>query len=321
MTHERISYFGDSIFSGQFQAELRFERHVPPGWEDEGKKDYIKRYGDIILWFQLIDYARTQKKPIIFITDDVKQDWWLAGEEAQGPIRPRPELVQEMYREAGVLFHMYQGYEFMTQAQHFLQLEEKPGVIEEIKEVGQQEFLDRNYSPRQSFADFRNEAFQAEQAVLGWLRDIFPPNIEIIANRLRAPDFVITWSDGTRIGVDVKLFRGSFLARPYTRLVIEAFGLLNLRHVREQIDKLVLVFVCKTKIEAENLAEAIQKRLEIPTDIVVVVVHLETDGQLYVVSTLPQFDQQAEWIVALSSSYRQVDKLQQDDEFSFKLIP
>ncbi len=58
------------------QAQLRIELRIPPGWEDEVKNSF-KAYGDTILWFQLVDYARTQNKPIIFVTDDGKKDWWV----------------------------------------------------------------------------------------------------------------------------------------------------------------------------------------------------------------------------------------------------
>jgi len=46
-------------------------------------------------------------------SDDVKSDWFLSAQEGNGKPRPRPELVQEMYVEAGVLPHIYQGYEFL----------------------------------------------------------------------------------------------------------------------------------------------------------------------------------------------------------------
>src|SRR5260370_14409817 len=118
------------------EAERRFEWNIPPGSEDVEKKS-IQRYGDVILWFQILDYASTEKKPIIFITDDVKEDWWLLATQSHSPIRPHPELVQEMYLKADVLFHMYEGYKFVERAQTFLQLENQPAIIDEIKTIGQ----------------------------------------------------------------------------------------------------------------------------------------------------------------------------------------
>src|SRR5258708_33129792 len=88
-----------------------------------------------------MDYARTEKKPIVFVTDDGKKDWWIRDTKGK-PIKPLPALVQEMFVEAGVLLHMYQGYEFLEQAEHFLKLEEKPEVIADAKEVTEQNIVE-----------------------------------------------------------------------------------------------------------------------------------------------------------------------------------
>lgn len=122
------------------QAQQRIELKIPPGWEDEGKNSF-KAYGDIILWFQLLDYARTQKKPVIFVTDDGKKDWWVRDPKGK-PIKPLPALVQEMHVEADVLLHMYQGYKFLEQAEHFLKLEESPDIIANAKDVSAQNELE-----------------------------------------------------------------------------------------------------------------------------------------------------------------------------------
>ncbi len=119
------------------EAEIRFQRLIPPGLEDADKKG-ARKYGDVIIWFQLIDFAYSKKKPIIFVTDDEKKDWWLTGEVTKGPLKPRPELVQEIFTETHVPFHMYQGYVFMEKAQEFLRLDEKPEVIQEIKDVSEE---------------------------------------------------------------------------------------------------------------------------------------------------------------------------------------
>jgi hypothetical protein len=62
------------------EAGKRFKDDSPPGYMDSrgsNKKEPPECYGDVVIWFQLIDYARDQKKPLIFVTDDQKEDWWL----------------------------------------------------------------------------------------------------------------------------------------------------------------------------------------------------------------------------------------------------
>ena len=64
-----------------------------------------KKYGDFIIWKQLIEHAIDTKKNVIFVTDDEKEDWW---EEFNGKtIGPRPELSKEFREKTSKLFLMY----------------------------------------------------------------------------------------------------------------------------------------------------------------------------------------------------------------------
>lgn len=118
------------------KAEQRFTQKTPPGYKDTAKQG-PRRYGDVVLWFQLIDHAKSQKKPLIFVTDDRKEDWWLRREgEIVGP---RPELIQEMSSQAGVSFYMYQTDQFINYAQDLLELQDQRAAVEEIREIGQQD--------------------------------------------------------------------------------------------------------------------------------------------------------------------------------------
>lgn len=114
------------------EVEQRFKESIPPGYKDN-KKPEPDKYGDVVLWFQLIDYAKSEKKPLIFITDDMKEDWWL---EQEGKIiSPRPDLIQEMSSEAGVQFYMYSTDRFMDYAESFLKLPDQEEAIEEAREI------------------------------------------------------------------------------------------------------------------------------------------------------------------------------------------
>ena len=59
------------------EGQGRYDKKLPPGYEDVDK-EIPERYGDFILWRQLLDYAKSakDKKPVILITDDRKEDWW-----------------------------------------------------------------------------------------------------------------------------------------------------------------------------------------------------------------------------------------------------
>lgn len=91
-------------------GQVRYENKIPPGFKDSDKTDN-KKFGDLILWKQIIDKAKAEKRPIIFVTGDLKEDWWL--EKKGKKIIPLPQLRKEMLQEAGVDFHMYTADRFL----------------------------------------------------------------------------------------------------------------------------------------------------------------------------------------------------------------
>jgi hypothetical protein len=109
------------------RAEQRLQLSIPPGFKDAATKKDFHRYGDVVLWLQLLDYAKMQKKSIIFVTSDAKTDWWL--ERDGKTIGPRPELLQEMHATASVMFHMYPPDRFVEYAERHLKSKLKPAVI------------------------------------------------------------------------------------------------------------------------------------------------------------------------------------------------
>jgi len=114
------------------EGKKRFERGIPPGYKDKGKDD-DKQYGDFILWQQLIDKGLETKKPIIFITDDRKDDWW--SNYRGKTIGPRPELVEEMQRKANIKFYMYQTDPFMERAAMHLKQKVNAEALQEIRNI------------------------------------------------------------------------------------------------------------------------------------------------------------------------------------------
>lgn len=116
----------------------RYARKVPPGYEDN-KKDEPSRYGDFLIWCELLDRAQSKKKPIVFVTRDLKADWWVRhrGET----LAPRPELVQEMHEHATVRFYMYTTDRFLEYAQRFFNLlpDATKKAASEFKELEKEE--------------------------------------------------------------------------------------------------------------------------------------------------------------------------------------
>jgi hypothetical protein len=112
------------------QGADRYKKQIPPGYKDDD-------YGDLIIWFEMINHAKKRKKPIVFVTDDGKEDWWY--QHHGKTIGPRPELIKEILEKAGVKFYMYSADKFMNYAKEYLKSEVEQKAIEEAREIRLQE--------------------------------------------------------------------------------------------------------------------------------------------------------------------------------------
>lgn len=114
-------YSRKELYEIQKEIEFRFSVLIPPGFMDDNKNNGNK-YGDCIIWFQLMAYAKEKKKDILYITLDVKDDWRVGGEF-------RRELYNEFYQETDQKIFMYDLDEFINMYESFTNqsiLKEKP---------------------------------------------------------------------------------------------------------------------------------------------------------------------------------------------------
>lgn len=114
-----LSKVGPAFAPERLQAiykdgESRYEKSIPPGYKDK-HKDAPARYGDLVLWEQILEHAREVKRPAIFVTDDQKEDWWyIVDSQTYGA---RPELVDEYYAAAEARVHFLSPNRFLAFAQ------------------------------------------------------------------------------------------------------------------------------------------------------------------------------------------------------------
>lgn len=80
-------------------AKLRFEEKIPPGFEDSNTKTE-NVYGDAIIWYQMLEYAKATQCPMFFITEDRKPDWMERN-------KPHPSLRAEFLETTGQPFWSY----------------------------------------------------------------------------------------------------------------------------------------------------------------------------------------------------------------------
>ncbi|WP_040941072.1 PIN-like domain-containing protein [Xanthomonas sp. NCPPB 2586] len=135
-------------------AALRFAVKMGPGYMDVDKDNggdpkfmaghlvFEKRYGDYLLWTQMIGHvSRAKTKNVIFVTSDEKEDWWkkVSGGFQAGPL---PELREEMRSLGGVdNFWMYTLKDFLKKSVARLQSKVSSVAVSDVESVDVQERL------------------------------------------------------------------------------------------------------------------------------------------------------------------------------------
>jgi hypothetical protein len=184
LTKDEILDFIEKLFSGKTGQPLddekfaqltacgedRYRQKVPPGYKDANKDttdDPNMKYGDLIVWFQLIEYSKTKNTPLIFITDDKKEDWWL--EQSGRTIGPRPEIIEEFYKETEQRFWMYTVDKFIQEAAKVTKTSVSEEVISEIRKVSLdtlKEFFKDKESPIETNQEFLESNDQKQEGLL-----------------------------------------------------------------------------------------------------------------------------------------------------------
>ena len=87
-----------SIYS---EGNIRYKLEYPPGYKDSekdtGNKCDTRKFGDLILWKELLKKAKDKQAPILFVTSDVKEDWWSL--DSNGNIQTMHQLLSEEFQE------------------------------------------------------------------------------------------------------------------------------------------------------------------------------------------------------------------------------
>lgn len=135
------------------EGDERYKMKIPPGFEDEKTKDGTRKFGDLILWKQVIEKAKELKKDVILITDERKIDWWWKIKDGRN-MGPRQELTEEIKNQAQVDFHMYSSERFLSYGQSFLKEQINQQALNEIQAMKKAEM---DHIKLLKFKEFKNK--------------------------------------------------------------------------------------------------------------------------------------------------------------------
>jgi hypothetical protein len=110
---------------------------VPTGGKASTPPASNPHRGDGRVWFQIVKHAETTKKPIVFVTGDVKPNWWRRaklGNDCKS-IGPHFELIRDIESASGNRFLMYTQEDFLSEAPKYLDVPEQTQAIEEVRQI------------------------------------------------------------------------------------------------------------------------------------------------------------------------------------------
>jgi len=251
----------DDLFK---EGEERFKKQIPPGYKDSKKDDkkpddftfgglsYKRKFGDLIIWKQIIKYAKENKlKDIIFVTDDGKSDWWLKiDSNGTKTIGVRPELIDEITNNSEVeRFHIYNTESFLNYANEQLNAQITKEAIEEVREV--------SYARQiisKSSKNIIHIARSVERNVFEWLSLKYS---HVEENRKGFPDFISYNSEGKQ-GFEVKLVRDSRnIFHHLNNILHRAYYIMQ----EEDFEEITIIFVLLEIDLIERILHTIQKRI------------------------------------------------------------
>ncbi|MFF0720462.1 PIN-like domain-containing protein [Micromonospora sp. NPDC003816] len=111
------------------EAVRRVEAQEPPGYKDGGKSDPA---GDYLVWYQTLQEAAMRKLPLLFVTRDAKEDWFLRmkGQTICG----HPSLIAEAREVAGVPAIIMQTQSLLHHARSFLETDVSEETIRQAED-------------------------------------------------------------------------------------------------------------------------------------------------------------------------------------------
>ncbi|WP_338814133.1 PIN domain-containing protein [Bernardetia sp. Wsw4-3y2] len=163
-----VGNVGDSFEASELkniykEGEERYKTKIPPGYCDSKKPDNDK-YGDLILWKQILKKAKDDNLNLMFVLDDEKEDWWLINQNIT--LSARPELVREFYDQTTKKIVFYRPVKFLEEWNNYFGKNIDDETIKEVENYREKENKNRinihlkvkgNISSAKSFISFIEE--------------------------------------------------------------------------------------------------------------------------------------------------------------------
>ena len=163
-----IAFSEEEMLSTVKEGRERYSNGTPPGYMDSKKQkgnNSNNSFGDYIVWKQILNYAKSEKKDVVLVTNDQKEDWWnIVHGRTLGP---RIELRKEFIDETNQRFHMYSMRSFLTRFESENNNQIDKNTIDEIEFFSK---VIRHKTPRSDLKKYYQSFDNKEEARAAKLR-------------------------------------------------------------------------------------------------------------------------------------------------------
>lgn len=131
---------GKEFLEMKEEGNRRKKEKIPPGYKDSDKDEN----GDYYIFYSIKKVAKERQKNVIFVTDDVKEDWFVRslGKIKCGDYR----LLNEFFKETGKLLLIYTSDGFLKQYENNVETKGKISINKDvIIELEKTKYFDEKY--------------------------------------------------------------------------------------------------------------------------------------------------------------------------------
>lgn len=167
----------------------RYEKEIPPGYKDNAKNS-IDKFGDLIIWNELQFLSIKTSKPVLFISDDRKEDWAIKFKGHD--LGPRKELIKEFINNTNNIFYSITTKKFIqliSESYEVKNTETLEAETENIQKNIQQKEIDNKRKHINKLKMWEKD-YDDKQEILDRMRkplDIFN-NTQELLRRMRNPN-------------------------------------------------------------------------------------------------------------------------------------
>ncbi|SDD54611.1 hypothetical protein SAMN05428987_5228 [Paenibacillus sp. CF095] len=172
------------------EGEKRYKYCIPPGFTDQSKNSDRsseipeRKYGDLVIWKEILDYVKKRPINVIFVNNERKSDWWapenikknripsVLEQEFQAATNNQAQLYMVPFHE--LVHHLGEGLHFSKNS--ILEVTERIAFISEVNKY----FKDNIKELVEKYIDSKHDSLTIEISSNAYGESVAGGNIEDI---------------------------------------------------------------------------------------------------------------------------------------------